>query len=140
MDLVKVRATAKLIDNVRSIGDNLRTHTIVCDLPISAGGTDMGPTALEIAVIALADCAVTIYADVAKKSGIELTKLEAVAEAEKPADSPKLTGVNLKLNVSGKARKKLLEALLRRTEANCPVLYIFKESIPIKTELEVSEE
>lgn len=138
--MANVKATAKLIENVRSIGDNSRTHTIVCDLPTAAGGTDMGPTALEIAVIALADCAVTIYADIAKKSGIELIKLEAVAEAEKSADSSKLIGVNLKVKVSAKARKKLLEAAFRRTEANCPVLYIFKDPIPVKTELEVSEE
>ena len=138
--MAKVKATARLIENVRSIGDNSRTHTIVCDLPTTAGGTDMGPTALEIAVIALADCTVTTYADVAKKSGVELTKLEAVAEAEKSADSPKLIGVNLKVKVSAKARKKLLEAVFRRTEANCPVFHIFKEPIPIKTELEVSEE
>ncbi len=138
--MAKIKATARLIENVRSIGDNSRTHTIVCDLPTTSGGTDMGPTALEIAIIALADCAVTIYADAAKKSGIELTKLEAVAETEKSADSPKLGDVNLKLTVSGKARKKLLEALMRRTEANCPVLYIFKDPVHVKTELEVSEE
>lgn len=138
--MAKIKARAKLIENVRSIGDNSRTHTIVCDLPTGSGGTDMGPTALEIAVIALADCAVTIYADVAKKSGIELTKLEAVAEAEKSANSPKVTNVKIKVNISGKARKKLLEAVWRRTEANCPVVSIFRDSIPIETELKIDTE
>lgn len=138
--MTKIKARAKLIENVRSIGDNSRTHTVVCDLPTGSGGTDMGPTALEIAVIALADCAVTIYADVAKKSGIELTKLEAVAVAEKSADSPKVTDVKIKVNISGKARKKLLEAVWRRTEANCPVVSIFRDSIPIETELKIDTE
>ena len=65
----KVKATAKWIENVRSVVDNSRTHSVVCDLSTSAGGNDTGPTALELAVMALADCAVTIFADVCKRLG-----------------------------------------------------------------------
>lgn len=60
----------------------------------------------------------TIYALVAKNSNIELERLEVVAEAEKPEDSPKLTSVKLKVNVSRKASEKTLNALWRRTEKN----------------------
>ena len=133
----KYKATAKWIENVRSVVDNSRTHSIVCDLSTPAGGDDKGPTALELALMALADCAVTIFADVCKQSKIELSKIEAVAEAEKPADSPILTGVTIKTKVYATARKELLESAWRRTEANCPVLSIFKEPIPLKVEFEV---
>lgn len=136
----KIKATAKLVENVRSVADNSRTHGIVLDLETAKGGTDMGPTALELALMALADCAVTIGADVAKKSNLALTKLEAYAEADKSPDSPIVTNVSLKVRVAGKARKELLEALWRRTEANCPVLFIFKEPIPVKVELETTPE
>jgi len=134
----KYKATAKWMGNVRSVVDNSRAHSVVCDLATAAGGGDTGATALELAVMALADCAVTIFADVCKQSKIELTKVETVAEAEKPADSPKLTGVTIKTTVSAKARKELLEAAWRRTEATCPVLSIFKEPIPLKIEFEVT--
>jgi uncharacterized OsmC-like protein len=87
--------------------------------------------------MALADCAVTIFVDVCKQSTIEFSKLEAVVEAEKPPDSPILTGVTIKTTVSANARKELLEGVWRRTEANCPVLSIFKEPIPLKVEFEV---
>jgi uncharacterized OsmC-like protein len=133
----KYRATAKWIENVRSVVDNSRTHSIVCDLSTPAGGDDKGPTAIELALMALADCAVTIFADVCKQSKIEISKIEAVAEAEKPADSPILTGVTIKTKVCATARKELLESAWRRTEANCPVLSIFKEPIPLKVEFEV---
>lgn len=79
----KYKATAKWIENVRSVVDNSRTHSIVCDLSTPAGGNDKGPTAIELALMALADCAVTIFADVCKQSKIEIIKVEAVAEAEK---------------------------------------------------------
>jgi hypothetical protein len=49
-------------------------------------------------------------------------------------------GVTMKVNVDSKARKELVEAAWRRTEANCLVLFIFKESIPVKVELVVKTE
>lgn len=137
--MAKIKATAKWIENVRSVVDNGRSHSVVCDLPTAAGGSDSGPTALELAVMALADCAATIFADVCKKSNIELKKVEVVAEAEKPSDSPKLSSAKINVKVAGKARKELLEAAWRRTEANCPVLFIFKEPISVNVEFQVEE-
>jgi len=132
----KIQAKAKLVENVRSVVDNQRTHSVVCDLSTAAGGTDSGPTALELSLMALADCGVTIFADVCKKSSIELGRVEVTVEAEKSPDSPVITGVTMKVEVSSKARKELLDAAWRRTEANCPVLFIFKEPIPVKVEFE----
>ena len=139
IEVPKYKTTAKWLDNVRTVVDNSRTHSVVCDLSTPAGGNDTGPTAIELAMMALADCAVTIFADVCKQSKIELVKLEAVAEAEKSPDSPLLFGVTVKTKVCANARKKLLEAAWRRTEANCPVLSIFKEPIPLKVEFEVMQ-
>lgn len=138
--MATIKTTAKWIENVRTIADNSRTHSLVLDLGTAKGGEDTGPTALELAVMALADCAITIFADVCKQSNIELSKLEAVAEAEKPPDSPKLAGVKIKINVTGKARKQLLEAAWRRTEATCPVLSIFQDPIPLEVELTTTTE
>jgi uncharacterized OsmC-like protein len=136
----KIKATAKWIENVCTIVGNSRTHTVACDLPPTKGGGDTGPTALELALMALADCAITIFADVCKQSKIEIGKLEAVAEAEKPADSPQLAGVKIEVNITAKARKQLLEAAWRRTEAKCPVLSIFQDPIPLEVELQTTTE
>jgi uncharacterized OsmC-like protein len=136
----KIKATAKFIGNVRSVVDNSRAHSVVCDLPVGSGGNNTGPTALELALMALADCAVTIFADTCKQSKIEIRRLEVVAEAEKPADSAEISGVNLKTVVTAKARRQLLEAAWRRTEADCPVMLIFKNQIPLKVEFEGIQE
>ena len=132
----KVKAKATWVENVRSIADNQRTHSVVCDLAVPAGGADSGATALELSLMALADCGVTIFADVCKKSNIILIKAEVTVEADKSPDSPIINGVTMKVNVVSKARKELVEAAWRRTEANCPVLFIFKEPIPVKVEFE----
>ena len=131
----KITSKAKLDENVRSTVDNSRTHSIVCDLPVAQGGNDSGPTALELAIMALSDCAVTIFAKVAKQSNIEVESIEVVTEAEKPDNSPLLESVTIQVNVAAKARKELMEAAWRRTEANCPVVKIFTEPIPVKIEL-----
>jgi uncharacterized OsmC-like protein len=138
--MAKIKAKARWVENIRSVVDNTRTNGVVCDVGRASGGTDSGPSALELAVMALADCAVTIFADIAKNSGIELTRMEVEAEAEKPPDSPKLSGVHLKVHIAGKARQALLEAAWRRTEAGCPVLLIFKEPIPVSVKVEISPE
>jgi uncharacterized OsmC-like protein len=132
----KIKAKAELVENVRSVVDNQRTHNVVCDLSVPAGGTDKGPTALELALMALADCGVTIFADVCKKSNIDPGKVEVTVEADKSPDSPVIKDVTMKVNVTSKARKELIDAAWRRTEANCPVLFIFKEPVPVKVEFE----
>jgi uncharacterized OsmC-like protein len=139
MKMPKIKAKAKLVENVRSVVDNSRTHSVVCDLSAAAGGSDSGPTALELALMALADCGVTIFADVCKKNSIELGKVDVVVEADKSPDSPVITGVTMTVSASANARKELLEGAWRRTEANCPVLFIFKEPIPVKVEFVTSQ-
>jgi uncharacterized OsmC-like protein len=136
----KIIAKAKLVENLRSIVDNSRTHTLACDLPVAKGGNDTGPTALELAIMALSDCAVTIFAKVAKQSNVDVKTIEVITEAEKPENSPTLEGVKIKVNVSAKARKQLIEAIWRRTEANCPVVKIFAEPIPVNVEFNIEQE
>jgi len=136
----KIKVNAKWVENVQTIADNTRGHSIVLDLGTVKGGDNTGPSAVELAIMSLADCAVTIFADVCKKSNVEISKIEVMAEADKPADSPKLTGVNLKVTVTSKVRKQKLDAVWRRTEANCPVVSIFQDNIPIKIEFETITE
>jgi len=136
----KIKAKATWVENVRSVVDNQRAHSVVCDLSTAAGGSDSGPTALELSMMALADCGVTIFADVCKKSNIQLNKVEVTVEADKAPDSPAVTGITMKVNVASNARKELVEAAWRRTEANCPVLIIFKDPTPVKVEFESKTE
>ena len=136
--MAKVKGNAKLLENVRLETDNGRGHKVICDLSDVAGGTDAGPTPLELAVMALAGCGVIIYADVCKNSKIEPGKIEVNVEAEKTANSPSLSGVTMKVSINSPARKGLVEAAWRRTEANCPVMFVYKEAVPVKVEAQIN--
>ena len=135
--MAKIKANAKLLENTRLIAENGRGHSIICDLPVSSGGTNSGPTPLELSLMSLAGCGVIIFADVCKNSKIEPSNIEIEVEAEKTSTSPTLKAITMKVKIVSKIRKGLVEAAWRRTEAGCPVLFVYKESIPVNVEVEV---
>ena len=137
--MAKLTAKAKLIENVKLVCENNRGHSVICDLSEASGGTNAGPTPLELGLMALAGCGVIIFADVCKNSKIDPGKVEINVEAQKSGDLPVIKNVTMKVNVVSKTRKALLEAAWRRTEANCPMVFIFKENIPVKVEFELKE-
>jgi uncharacterized OsmC-like protein len=134
--MAKLKAKAVFVENVRSIVDNQRNHSIICDLPVPQGGTDTGPTALELCLMSLAECGMTIFADVCKKSNIVLKKAEITVEAEKMPDSPIVSNITMKVDVESLARKELIAAAWRRTEATCPVMFMLKDPTSVKVEFE----
>jgi uncharacterized OsmC-like protein len=136
--LAKLKANAKLLENVKLVTDNGRGHNVICDLSDAAGGTNAGPSPLELAVMALAGCGVIIYADVCKNSKIDPGEIEINVEAEKTATPQVISNVTMKVNIKSKARKGLVEAAWRRTEANCPVMFVFKENVPVKVETQIT--
>jgi uncharacterized OsmC-like protein len=111
--MANIEPNAESIENIRLILDNARSQSVVCDVPQASEGGETGPTTLELALNSLARCAVTIHADVAKKSGVALSTLEVTAEAGKFVDSTKQSEVNMKVHVEGETRKKLLEVMWR---------------------------
>ncbi len=135
--MAKLKANAKLLENVRLETDNGRGHKVICDLSEAAGGTNAGPSPLELALMALAGCGVIIYADVCKNSKIDPGKIEINVEAEKSGSSPTLSGVTMKVKIDSPARRGLVEAAWRRTEANCPVIFVYKETVPVNVETQI---
>jgi uncharacterized OsmC-like protein len=136
--MAKYKVSAKLLENTRLVTENGRGHKVICDLPEAAGGTNQGPTPFELALMSLAGCGVIIYADVCKNSKIEPGDIEITVDAQRPPNSNSLSDVTMKVDITSKARKGLVEAAWRRTEANCPVMYIYKDSVPVKVETKIT--
>ncbi len=44
--MAKLKASAKLLENVRLVTENGRGHSIICDLSEASGGTNQGPSPL----------------------------------------------------------------------------------------------
>ncbi|MCL7386774.1 MAG: OsmC family protein [Thaumarchaeota archaeon] len=132
-----MRAISIWISGFRSAVDNGRAHSVVVDLPRDQGGEDLGPTALELALMSLAGCIGTIFAIVAGKRKLSYESLRVELEGEKGEKTiEKIRGV---LRIKTSASREEVETALKLTMEICPVGLIF-EKAGIKPEIQVKLE
>lgn len=132
-----MKATARLMEGCfQSIVDNDRHHGIVLDLPQAKEGDDLGPTALELIVMALAGCISTIWAIVAKNSKVSYSKIIVEIDAEKPDNEPTVTSAKAVVSIASEEPDDKLQRTLDKTMKACPVGQLYeKGGIEIKTEI-----
>ena len=132
-----MKSTAKLVEGCfQSIVDNGGHHGIVVDLPGNKGGQDMAPTALEVAVMALSGCISTIWAVVAKNSGVSFKKFTVEVEADKPDDQPTVTAAKAIIHVESAESQETLERTLDKVMRSCPVGLLYeKAGVKVETQL-----
>jgi len=134
-----MKATAILNEGFRSIIDNERNHVLAADLPESKNGTNTGPTALELAVMALAGCVSTIFAVIAKNSKLSFSNISAQVNTNDPQPGKTIETAEIKVSVVSKEPQDKIQRILDKTMKACPVGMIFeKAGIEIKTSLTVN--
>lgn len=132
-----MKATARLVEGCfQSIVDNDRHHGIVLDLPQTKEGDDLGPTALELAVMALAGCISTIWAIVAKNSKVSYSKIIVELTAEKPDNEPTITEAKAVVSIASDEDDAKLQRTLEKTMKACPVGQLYeKAGVEIESEI-----
>ena len=132
-----MKSTARLVEGCyQSVVDNDRHHGLVVDLPEAKSGDDLGPTALELAVMGLSGCISTIWAVVAGKSRVSYHKVRVELEADKPDDAATITAARAKVYVNSEESREKLEKTLDKVMRTCPVGQLYeKAGIEIETEL-----
>lgn len=122
----------------QSVVDNGRNHSIVIDLPEAKGGSNSGPTALEMCVMSFSGCVGTIFAMVAEKMRITYEKMEVEADAQQKNDAPTITDLHFLLIIETKEEKQKIEKCLEHTINTCPVGILFKQAgIKITSEIKM---
>ena len=134
-----MKSTSKHVSQCyQSIVDNGRHHGVVLDLPGAKGGDDLGPTALELVVMALSGCVSTIWAVVATNSKVAYDRMLVEVEADKPDDQPTITAVRCVVTVESKEPREKLQRTLDKTMSTCPVGKLYeKAGIPMQVTLAV---
>ena len=134
-----MKSTSKHVSQCyQSIVDNGRHHGVVLDLPGAKGGDDLGPTALELAVMSLSGCISTIWAVVATNSKVSYDRVLVEVEADKPDDQPTITAVRCVVTIESKEPPEKLQRTLDKTMNTCPVGKLYeKAGIPMQVRLEV---
>jgi uncharacterized OsmC-like protein len=125
--LAKLYAKAKLVKDFRIDVDDGRAHALCLDLPPD-DGTDMGPSALELALMSYAGCYATIFALTAKKMRILLKDLEVEAEAVKSEEAGTITEVKFEIMVKANVPEDRIQRIHKLTLQGCPVGKIFEKA------------
>ncbi|MEM3697047.1 MAG: OsmC family protein [Candidatus Bathyarchaeia archaeon] len=123
----KLHANAKLVKELRIVVDDGRAHSICLDLPPELG-SDMGPTALECAVMSYAGCFATIFALTAKKMRVPLKDLDVKLEAVKSEEEGTITEANFDIQVKADASEDRIQRIFKLTLENCPVGKLFEKA------------
>lgn len=112
----------------QSVVDNGRNHSMVIDLPEAKGGSNSGPTALEMCVMSFSGCVGTIFAMVAQKMRIEFEKMEVEVDAVQKNEAPTITDVHFILSIQTKESPEKIEKCIEHTMNTCPVGVLFRQA------------
>ena len=126
--MTKFNATAKLVKNYRIDVDDGRAHAVCLDLEEDSGGTNMGPSALELTLMSFAGCYATIFMLTANKMRRPIKDLEVKAEAIKTEVAGTITEARVAVAVETEMPKDRLDRLHALTVKGCPVGRLFEKA------------
>ena len=133
-----MKANSTLDAGYRSVVDDGRGHSLIVDLPKEEGGTDTGPTALELAAMSLAGCITTIFKMIAVKRHLEFSALKVELDCEKANDDITITKIKGTAEIVTSASDTEAQTILNLTLKTCSVGAFFKEAgIPVYLDLRV---
>ena len=137
--MVKLNANAKLVKDYRIDVDDGRAHAICLDLEEDSGGTNMGPSALELALMSFAGCYATIFTLTADKMRSTVTKLDIKAEAVKSEQAGTITETKFDIIAKTNLPEDRVKRLHELTVKGCPVGKLF-EKAGVRTTYNISIE
>ncbi|MCI4360358.1 MAG: OsmC family protein [Thermoplasmata archaeon] len=110
-----------------------RGHRVTVDLPIEEDGADLGPSALDLSVMSLAGCIVTILLLVARRRRLPIEGIRVHLEADRPAGAPTVASVDGTVSVRSTGEREEVETAVRLTVRSCPVGVLFERAgIPLR--------
>lgn len=132
------------LDEKLVIESDIRGHKVVIDQPANAGGTDTGPTPLELLFASLAGCIGTIGRIVAMQKRIALRGMDIKVEGPldtdgllgKPIDGRTgFEGITVTVSVDADLTSEEKEAFIHEVDARCPVSENLLNATPVSVKL-----
>ena len=126
------------------IESDIRGHKIVIDQPANAGGSDTGPTPLEMLFVSLAGCIGSIGRIVAMQKRIDLRGMDIKVEGPldtdgllgKPIDGRVVfEGITVTVDVDADMTDEEKDAFIHEVDARCPVSENLLNATPVSVRL-----
>lgn len=114
-------------------------HTVVMDSSRAAGGNDLGPSPMEMLLIALAGCAGRTVLDVLLKKREPVTGLALTVTGRRSETPPKVyTHIELAFRVAGNVKREAIERSIQLAEEKyCPVSVMLAETAIMTHSIEI---
>lgn len=126
------------------IESDIRGHRIIIDQPTNAGGSDRGPTPLELLFASLAGCIGSIGRIVAMQKRIQLRGMRIKVEGSldtdgllgKPIDGRVgFEGITVSVDVDADMSAEEKEAFIHEVDRRCPVSENLMNATPVNVKL-----
>jgi uncharacterized OsmC-like protein len=124
--MTTLHATAKLVKGYRIDVDDGRAHAICLDQS-APSGTDMGPSALDLALMSYAGCYATIFVMTINKMRLSIQDLEVKTTATKTEQAGTITEANFEIAVKADIPEDRIQRA-HRLAKDCPVGKIFDKA------------
>ncbi len=116
-------ATVRFVDGMQFVGTSASGHAVVMDAPTDVGGTDTGPTPMEMVLIALGGCTGMDVVSILRKMQVPFTRFEMAIQGERAPEHPKnFTKIQIVYKVWGDVpEEKVKRAIDLSLEKYCSV-------------------
>ncbi len=117
---------------------------LVVDEPPALGGTDRGPTPVELLLAALGACQEITLAILAERLGIEVEAIDIELHGEldlrgflaiDPAVRPGFQRIEMTVHITSPEPEERIQRLLARAQQLCPILDMLQQPVPVETRL-----
>ena len=119
-------------------------HTFAVDEPEALGGANAAANPVEYALAALGSCQAITYQVWAAQLGVKLHKVEIGVDGDidlrgffgiDDGVRPGFNTVRIRVSLSGPESEARYRELAAAVDAHCPVLDLFRNSVPVRREL-----
>jgi putative redox protein len=124
------------------VGESGSGHSVVMDGPPEHGGLDLGIRPMEMLLLGLGGCASFDVVHILKKSRQDVTDCEALLEAERADQEPKVfTHIHLHFVVTGRKMsvKQVERAIQLSSEKYCSASIMLGKTAKITHDYEIKE-
>ena len=128
---------------------SIRDHALTIDEPTTIGGSDMGPSPVEVVLAALGSCQEITYRAYATAMGIKLDKVSVEMEGDidfrgffavDDTVRPGYENIRAVVKITSDASAEQLEQLREVVNAHCPVLDMLMNPVPVSLDIAIEEQ
>jgi putative redox protein len=126
----------------------IRDHVLTIDEPTNIGGSDLGPSPVEVVLAALGSCQEITYRAYATALGIKLDKVSVEIEGDidfrgffavDESVRPGYNDIRAVVKIQSDAPEDQLEKLREVVNTHCPVLDMLINPVPVSLDLVINE-